>query len=62
MLDLPDARTLEGLRPAVEHVLADAAMRRRARELGAAMAGAAPVDGAVDALHTIVARGVCSRY
>jgi UDP:flavonoid glycosyltransferase YjiC (YdhE family) len=61
-MDLPDARVLEGLRPAVEHLLADDATHRRARELGAAMADAAPVGDAVDLLHTIVAQGAPSRY
>ncbi|HEV7492977.1 glycosyltransferase [Baekduia sp.] len=49
-IDLPDARTVEGLAPAVEALLHDGATRRRAQELGAAMAAAAPVEQAIDEL------------
>jgi hypothetical protein len=58
VLDLPDARTLEGLAPAVQALLDDEAPRRRARELGAAMAAAAPVEEAVDELVALAAAGV----
>jgi UDP:flavonoid glycosyltransferase YjiC (YdhE family) len=55
VMDLPDARTLEGLRPAVASLLHDPATRRRARELGAAMAAAAPVEEAVGLLEDVAA-------
>lgn len=61
VLDLPDARTLDGLAPAVEALLHDDATRRRARELGAAMAAAAPVEEAVDELVVLASAGVGAR-
>jgi hypothetical protein len=61
VMDLPDARTLEGLRPAVEALLHDEATRRRAQELGAAMAGAAPVEEAIDELVALASEGACAR-
>ncbi|HEY4095808.1 MAG TPA: glycosyltransferase [Baekduia sp.] len=57
VLDLPDARTLEGLRPAVETLLHDTPTRRRACEMGAAMAAAAPVEQAIAELEALAAEG-----
>ena len=53
---------LDSLRDGVEAVLTDDATRRRAREIGAAMAGAAPVGDAIEALDEIVAQGAASRH
>jgi UDP:flavonoid glycosyltransferase YjiC (YdhE family) len=61
VMDLPGARTLEGLRPAVQALLHDEATRRRAHELGAAMAAAAPLEQAVDELVALAAAGACAR-
>jgi UDP:flavonoid glycosyltransferase YjiC (YdhE family) len=60
VLGLPDARTIEGLRPAVEALLHDGATRRRARELGAAMAAAAPVEEAIDELVALASAAACA--
>jgi UDP:flavonoid glycosyltransferase YjiC (YdhE family) len=61
VMDLPGARTLDGLAPAVQALLHDGATRRRARELGAAMAAAAPVEQAVDELVALASERACSR-
>jgi UDP:flavonoid glycosyltransferase YjiC (YdhE family) len=58
VLDLPDARTLDGLRPAVETLLHDTPTRRRACEMGAAMAAAAPVEQAIAELEALAAEGL----
>jgi UDP:flavonoid glycosyltransferase YjiC (YdhE family) len=56
-IDLPSAETLAGLRPAVEHVLADPRPRRAAREIAAAMRALPPVDDAPAELERIAADG-----
>jgi UDP:flavonoid glycosyltransferase YjiC (YdhE family) len=54
-VDLPDAETLAGLRPAVEHVLSDPAPRRAAERIAAAMRALPSVDTAPAALEELVA-------
>ena len=61
VMDLPSARTIDGLRPAVEALLHDGATRRRAQELGAAMAGAVPVEDAIDELVALASVGAGAR-
>jgi UDP:flavonoid glycosyltransferase YjiC (YdhE family) len=61
VMDLPDARTLDGLAPAVQALLHDGATRRRAREIGAAMAAAAPVEEAIDELVALALEGTWAR-
>ena len=54
-IDLPSAETLAGLRPAVEHVLADPAPRAAARRIADQMRALPPVDDAPAALEAIAA-------
>lgn len=61
VMDLPSPRTIDGLRPAVEALLHDGATRRRAQELGAAMAAAAPVEEAIDELVALASEEACAR-
>jgi UDP:flavonoid glycosyltransferase YjiC (YdhE family) len=59
VLDLPGGETIEALAPAVCHLLADPAPRRRAREISASMAALPTVDDAVEDL--LIAAGAASR-
>jgi UDP:flavonoid glycosyltransferase YjiC (YdhE family) len=62
VMDLPAAPTLDGLRPAVQSLLHDGATRRRAHELGAAMAAAAPVEDGIAELVALASEEAGVRY